>query len=140
MGWVLPGPSLLLLFTLDYLYENSHSHTGLILLIAWNLPFYKHFAFCLFVWLMQLKCVPHHLTPLRLFLGIICNTERLRGGTWSPELLSHLNWRGDLGPLFLPWLSNLVYCYNLANSYQILRCVMSRLASLDMEWTKHHLA
>ena len=50
------GSSLFLfffLFTLDYLSEHSHSHTGLILLIAQNLPHYLHFIFCLFVWLIK---------------------------------------------------------------------------------------
>ena len=56
-------PSPFLLFTLDYLSEHSHSHTSLILHIARNLPCYLHFAFCLFVWLIKLKCTPcssHH--------------------------------------------------------------------------------
>ena len=53
------GPSLFLLFELDYLSEHSHSHTGWILLIPQNLSCYLHFAFCLFVCLIQLKTIPH---------------------------------------------------------------------------------
>ena len=60
--WVPCGPSPFLLFTLDYLPEHFHNHTSLILLIAWNLSCYLHFAFRLFVWLIKLKCNPNHLT------------------------------------------------------------------------------
>ena len=35
------------------------SHNGLKILIAQNLPCYFNFAFCFFVWLIQLKFVPH---------------------------------------------------------------------------------
>ena len=48
-GWVPCGLFPFLLFALDYLSEHSHSHTGLNLLIARNLPCYLHFSFCLFV-------------------------------------------------------------------------------------------
>ena len=30
--------------------------------------------------------------------------QRLKGGHWSPVLLGGLNWRGDLRPLFIPWI------------------------------------
>ena len=33
-GWVPCGPSSLFLFTLNYLFEHDHSHTGLTLIIA----------------------------------------------------------------------------------------------------------
>ena len=61
-NWQGLGPvwlSLFLLFTLNYLSEHPHIDTGLILLVAQNLPCYLHFASCLFVWLIKLKCVPH---------------------------------------------------------------------------------
>ena len=38
---------------------HSHSYESLILFIAWNLPYYLHFAFCLLVWLIKFKCTPH---------------------------------------------------------------------------------
>ena len=47
------------LATLDYLSEHFHSHTGLIVLIAQNLLYYLHFAFCLFVCLIHLWYIPH---------------------------------------------------------------------------------
>ena len=47
-----------LLVLLSYMPKHSHSHTGLILLIAWNLSCYLYFAFCFFVWFIKLKCVP----------------------------------------------------------------------------------
>ena len=80
-------------FTQDYLPEHSWSHTTLILLIAWNLPCYFHFAFCLFVWLIKLM-YSAPISPLGLFQGITCNNERLKGGPWTPKLLGDLNWRG----------------------------------------------
>ena len=39
--------------------HHSHSNTSLILLIGWSLPCYFQFAYCLFVWLIKLKCTPH---------------------------------------------------------------------------------
>ena len=60
------------LFTLDHLSEHSHSHTGLILLIARNILL---LAFCfLFVCMVdQTQVCPSSISPLRLF-----------GGTWEP--------------------------------------------------------
>ena len=55
---------------------------SLILLIAWNSPCYLHFVFCLFLWLIKLKCTPH--SPLELFWGIICNVERLKKRNLEP--------------------------------------------------------
>ena len=72
--------SISFLFTVNHLSEHSHSHTGLILLIVWNLHCYLHFAFCLFVWLIKLKCLSS-ISPLGLFQGIIHNIEGLKGGT-----------------------------------------------------------
>ena len=60
--WVLCGPSWFLLLTQDYLSEHCYSHISLILLIAWNLPCYLYFYFCLFVWLIKLKCTLIYLT------------------------------------------------------------------------------
>ena len=69
-GCVLFGPSLFLLCTKDCLSEHSHSYTSLNLFIAWN------------GWLNF--NVPPSISPLRLFQGIICNIERLKGGTLKP--------------------------------------------------------
>ena len=107
-GWVPCGSSPFLLCTLDYLYKHSHSHTGLILLIK-NLikivPVTSIFAFCLFVWLIQLKCVCLSISPLELFQGIICNIERLRKGNLGAlNYLGDVNCRGDLRPVFIPCL------------------------------------
>ena len=94
------GPSLFLLFELDYLSEHSHIHTGWILLIPQNLLCYLHFAFCLFVCLIQLKKLSLiHLT-IGLLQEIIVTIERLKGGTLKPELLGgpNLKWGRRAGP------------------------------------------
>ena len=74
-------PCLFLLFTLDYLSEYSHSDIALMELIAKNLPCYLHIAFCLFVWLIQLKCVPHTFVAIRM-----CNIENLKEETFRPQI------------------------------------------------------
>ena len=66
------------------------SHTRLTLLIAWKLLCYLHFAFCLFVPLIKLKCTPH------LYHHLDC----LKGSytAWSRELLGRPQKVGDLRP------------------------------------------
>ena len=78
----------------------------------------KILAFCfLFVWLIKLKMYPSSISQLGFFQGIICNIEGWKGWAWSPELPEDLNWwgggvvvwggwfkRGDVRPLFIPWL------------------------------------
>ena len=59
---------------------HSHSYAGVILLIAWNLPFYLYFAFCLFIWLIKFKCESSSIPLLGLFQGVTRNIERLKGG------------------------------------------------------------
>ena len=59
----------------------------------------------------QNQMCPPSISPLKMFLGVTCNIERVKLGTWSPELLGELNWsgiwfeRGDLRPLFIPCIS-----------------------------------
>ena len=56
---------------------------------------------------------PSSVSPLRLFHGIICFLERLKGGTWELWITGGRNldwrgreggliWKGDLRPLFIP--------------------------------------
>ena len=77
-------------------YLSILSRKSLILLIAWNSPCYLHFVFCLFLWLIKLKCTPH--SPLELFWGLYVMLRDWKRGTWSPELLGRpkLEWRPDL--------------------------------------------
>ena len=58
LGWILCG-HMFLFFRLDYMSEHSYSHSGFILFIAQNLPCCLHFAFCLSIRFIKLKCVPH---------------------------------------------------------------------------------
>ena len=45
----------------------------------------------------QTQMYPSSISPLGLPQGITCNIERLRGGTWSPELLGRPKlWETDL--------------------------------------------
>ena len=71
------------LFTLDHFSEHSHSHAGLILLIARNILL---LAFCfLSVCIVdQTQTCPSSISPLRLF-----------GGTWEPlNYWKDLIWKG----------------------------------------------
>ena len=98
--WVLCGPFPFLLFALDYLSKHSHSHIGLILLIAWNLPHYLILlSVCLYGWSNSNISLIH----LTIKTGIICSIDRLKGGTLEPWITG-ATWfkRGDLIPLFIP--------------------------------------
>ena len=72
-----------------------HSHTGFNLTYCLkSLLFASCFLFvCIFD---QTQMCSLSISPLGLFQRIICNTERLKGEPWSPELLGNLNWRADL--------------------------------------------
>ena len=66
-------------------------------LLAWAFPasslllaFYFPFVYMVDQTQMYFTSV----SPLRLFQGIICNTERLKGRPWSPELLEGPNLDG----------------------------------------------
>ena len=100
------GPSLFLLFELDYLSEHSHSHTGWILLIPQNLSCYLHFAFCLFVCLIQLKTIRHssHHRTASGDHSYYWEAERGDLEAWIARG-PNLKWGwggGGLGPLFIP--------------------------------------
>ena len=73
-----------------------HSHTGLTLLIAWNLPRYLHFAFCLFVRLIKLKCAPHPSHYLDYFRESYVILWGWKGDLEALNYLGDLNYRGDL--------------------------------------------
>ena len=106
------GPMLAIyffLFTLDCMSEHSHSHAGLVLHIAWNLPCYLHFAFCLFVWLIKLKCVSHPSHNYECFRGSCLILRGWKGESWSPELMRWPKLKealGDLILLFIPCFTN----------------------------------
>ena len=78
-------PSQFLLFTLNYLSE--HAHLTLTLLVTWNLHCYVHFAVCIFVCLIELKCVPYPSNQYDCFRGLNVILREWKGGPWSPELL-----------------------------------------------------
>ena len=84
------------LFTLNYLSKHSNGHTGLIFFISWNLPYYFHFVFFLFVWLMKLKSVLHPSHYQDYFRGPYVILRGWKGGPWSPELLGGPKLEADL--------------------------------------------
>ena len=101
------------LFTLNYLSEYFQSNTGLILLIIYNLSGHLHVAFCLFLWLIKLKCVPyssHHYDCFREWLYVILTGWKK--WPWTRELLGRtklergLDLKGgeDLRIFFILWL------------------------------------
>ena len=85
-----------LFFTLIYSSEYSYNHTGIILLIAWNLLCYLHFAFCLFVWLIKLKYVPHLSSHQDCFRGSYITLRGWKGGLQALNYWGNRNWRRDL--------------------------------------------
>ena len=92
--WMLCGQYPFLLFTENYLFEHFHSHTSLILFIAWNLPCYLHFASCLFVWLIKFRCTPHPSHHWDCLRGLYVILRGWKEEPWSPELLREPDLKG----------------------------------------------
>ena len=82
--------------TLNYLPEHSHSHTRLILLIAWNPHCYLHFAFCLFAWSIKLKFIAHQSRHLDCFRGSYVILTGWKGKPWNIESLGRPKLEEDL--------------------------------------------
>ena len=51
------------------------------------LPCYLHFAFCLFVWLIKLKCASHPFHHQDCFRGSYAKLKDWKGEPWSPGVL-----------------------------------------------------
>ena len=87
-NWLLPGP---------YLQRYLHHHGLCEKFQCLNFKYTEVncilVSACLYGWSKTQMC-PKSISKVGLFLGIVCDFERLKGGGgtwWSPELLGNLN-------------------------------------------------
>ena len=92
--------------------EHFQSYTGFILLIAQNLALYLLFAFCLSVWLIQVKPVPHPSQHSDCFWGWYVVWRSWKGGRLSPELIGGP--KLEEGPLL--WCHTTSYKFNVGKA------------------------